>query len=105
MVAGHENEINLGDAPHPFWADGLDPAEPGSRGQLFVLLAVDFAGQTSDTFCTVVKEIKFAHNHLLVNRNIGILEYRSDGVMGGAPRLHESNDSGIYIGLTFTKVS
>jgi hypothetical protein len=66
MVAGHENEINLGNAPHPFGTDGLNPAKPWPLGELLVLLAVDFAGQTTDAFRTVVKEIEFTHRSLLL---------------------------------------
>jgi hypothetical protein len=66
MVAGHEDEINLGDGPNPFGAYSLNPAQSGSLGEPFVFLAMDFAGQTADAFCTVMKEIEFAHRLLLI---------------------------------------
>jgi hypothetical protein len=66
MVAGHEHKIHFGDTPHPFGADGLDPAQPGAYGQPLVLLAMNFTGQTPDAFCAVMEEIKFTHGILLV---------------------------------------
>jgi hypothetical protein len=44
MVAGHEHEIDFGEASYPFWADGLNPTQPGAYRQSFILLAVNFTG-------------------------------------------------------------
>jgi hypothetical protein len=66
MVAGHEHEIDFGEASYPFWADGLNPTQPGAGGEFFILLAMNFTGQTPNAFCAVMEEIKITHGFLLV---------------------------------------
>jgi hypothetical protein len=70
MVAGHEDEIYFGNASHPFGADGLNPAQPGAYGQSFILLAVNFTGQTPNAFCAIMEEIEFTHGFLLVSSRV-----------------------------------
>jgi hypothetical protein len=70
MVARHKNKIDFGDASHPLGTYGFNPAQPGACGQSFILLAVNFTGQTPDAFRTIVEEIKFTHGLLLVSSRI-----------------------------------
>jgi hypothetical protein len=70
MVAGHKDEIDLGNAPHPFGADGLHPAQPGAHWQSLILFAVNFAGQTPDALCAIMEEIKFAHGFFLISSRV-----------------------------------
>jgi hypothetical protein len=66
MVARHEDKIDFGNASYPFGANGFNPAQSRPVRKLFVILAVDFTGQTPDAFCAVMKEIIFTHGFLLV---------------------------------------
>jgi hypothetical protein len=67
MVTRHEDEIYFWNASHPFGADGFNPAKPGAYGQPLLLLTMNFTGQTPNTFCAIMEEIKFTHGFLLVS--------------------------------------
>jgi hypothetical protein len=70
MVAGHEDKIYFGNASHPLGTDGLNTAQPRTYGQPFVFLAMDFTGQTPNTFCAIMEEIEITHVFFLVSSRV-----------------------------------